>query len=738
MMDGPGVRTALYTAALATGAAFSILFNGEVSGTASDAPGRALMLMVGAVVVGAATGSAGRYRFVLLPPAAIFYTFIVVYGIPPFSISGWRDLSLRIGADVYAAGNTLYLEPIPYDLSPGLLVLLLPLVIILVTFSVSATLYENSPVFSVAILGITLGVLSTSSFETGAGPFFFIFLLGAGALLLYAQAGNRGPGGVAVLAGTAVILLALMIPKLPYADLTVSPGLIDWTRIGTWGTSRLDVQADVGDYLTTGQDTRLLRINSEEPLNWRAGTLDNFDGVRWTDTTRPGDADGDEIASGVATQSIVQNVRVMNAKSDWIFGGYRITRTSLEDAKRNSDGSWSVDEPLVEGSSYRVLSEVPQPTEEQLQGSGDNYPSEVRERFLQLPQNTPQAVSDTAQEIQNRYNTSTPYDTARAIERYLVYDGGFTYNIDADFRRADRALDRFLDKDGNREGFCTQFATSMALISRELDVPSRVVYGATEGEQIDDNEWVVSGRNMHTWVEIYFPGVGWYPFDPTPGFALPATMEANAPRSLGPISQQDLIPPSGPASQRQTGETPINEDPQDPANSSSGSGGAETPAWPFLTPIPLVLFLIPLIKRALRTRRSPDRLYRDLTGRLRDVLAPGRGSLADSPALTPNERMLLLSGATGLAEEPFRRFAATYSDHIYSLDPESDIEQSYREALREFGRLPLWRRVLGEINPASLFARAGEWASASKARVGKALRGRLAGLWQSLRRKIHR
>ncbi len=730
MTRGLGVRVSLYVAVLAAGGAFSTLFTGDAGGTGSGAPGKALLLMLGAAVVGAATGSAGRYRFVLLPPAAVLYTFLAVYGLPPVSISGWRDLFLRIGADVYQAGNVMYLEPVPYDLVPGLLVLLLPLVVVLAAFSTSAALYERSPVFSVAILGITLGVLSTSSFETEIGPFFFLFLFAAGALLLYAGARGRGPGRVAVIAGVAVVALALALPKLPYADLTVSPGLIDWTRIGTWGTSRLDVQADVGDYLTAGRETELLRVSSEEPLDWRAGTLDYFDGVRWIDTTKPGESDGEEIAPGVPTQTVVQNVQVLNAQSNWIFGGYNIVRTSLEGAQKNSDSSWSVNEPLVKGSSYRVLSEVPQPTEAQLQGAGSRYPAEVRKRFLQMPEDVPKGVPETARVIRNGYDTSTPYNTARAIERYLVYDGGFTYNLDADFRRADRAIEKFLGDE--REGFCVQFATSMVLLARDLDVPARLVYGSTSGEEVKPGEYVVRGANMHTWVEIYFPGVGWYPFDPTPGFGLPATMEANAPSSVGPISQQDLTPQS-PASQRQIGETPTNENPREPA-SSPASGGQGASPLPFLLPVPLALLVIPLLKRALRVRRSPDRLYRDLTGRLRDVLAPGRGSLADSPALTPTERMLLLSGAAGLTEDPFRRFAAAYSDHLYSPDPDADIERSYREALRELERLPLWRRILGAFNPASLFARAGERAVASKARLGKALRGMLG----RTRRKVRR
>src|SRR3712207_4583959 len=97
----------------------------------------------------------------------------------------------------------------------------------------------------------------------------------------------------------------------------------------------------------------------------------------------------------------------------------------------------------------------------------------------------------------------------------------------------------------SKEGFCTQFATSMALLLRESGVPSRVVYGSTAGQENEPGEYVVSGSNMHTWVEAYFPGVGWYPFDPTPGFSMPAAMEANAPRPATSFStQQDILPDS--------------------------------------------------------------------------------------------------------------------------------------------------------------------------------------------------
>ncbi len=232
---------------------------------------------------------------------------------------------------------------------------------------------------------------------------------------------------------------------------------------------------------------------------------------------------------------MLQRVQVLNAQTDLIFGGYKIVRTSeYLGATPNSDGSWSMDEPFEEGDYYEVLSEIPQPTRAQLRGAGTDYPSTVEEKFLQLPEDTPPVVRETAQKIQRRYEPATPYDRARAIEQYLIYDGGFTYNLDVSYRRADKAVEEFLGE--SKEGFCTQFSTSMALILRDMNVPSRVVYGSTSGEEVGQGEYLVRGSNMHTWVEAYFPGVGWYPFNPTPGFSMPDAMEANAPRPELPLA----------------------------------------------------------------------------------------------------------------------------------------------------------------------------------------------------------
>ena len=155
----------------------------------------------------------------------------------------------------------------------------------------------------------------------------------------------------------------------------------------------------------------------------------------------------------------------------------------------------------------------------------------------------------------------------------------------------------------------------------------------------------------------------------------------------------------------------------------------------FLILLPLLLVAaVPLSKRTLLARGRPEDLYRDLTGRLRDVLPPGKSIVADSPALTPTERILLLAGAVGVEEGPMRRFAMAYSGHLYSTGVEKNhVTSAYRDALRAYERLPLWRRVLGSVNPSSLITRWNIYVSVRKARLGKALRGRLRRVFRKRR-----
>jgi transglutaminase-like putative cysteine protease len=716
------VRLPLYAAGLAAGGAFSVLFTGG-----------ALPYMLGAALVAIIVGSAGTYRFVLLFPVVALYVLFAVYGTLPLSLGGWRELFERIGQDVYETARITYANPVPYDVHPGLFMVLIPIVMIVVAFATSATLYEGSPVVSVAVLGLAIGAVSTASFETGIEPFFALFLVSSIALLLLTDDGmGRGESfrPAAVSAGALILALVLALPLIPFAKEALRPALIDWTRLGTSSISRLAVEADVGDYLTTGRNTELMRVKSPEPLFWRGGTLDHFDGVRWSSTVRTGEDDGEEVAADVPTRDEVQRVEILKAETSVLFGGYRISGVSVPYAQELSDGSWTSPRPLTEDSSYQVLSQIPQPTTAQLEAAASNYPEAVREKFLQLPENRPEVLPKTAEKIKDDYNPQTPYEAARAIERYLIRDGGFTYSLDANYNRGDKAIEKFLGED--RKGFCTQFATSMVLLTRELGVPSRLVYGATAGKEVEPDQYLVTGSNMHTWVEVYFPEIGWYPFEPTPGFSIPSAMEANAPRPDPLISQVGVLPESPSTIETQQPSEPAPEKEETPTEAREDAASPEPAIAPYayvLSPMLLLALLvaaIPLIKKVLVVRGRPDDFYQDLTGRLRDILSlnGARATIADSPALTPTERLLLLADLAGVEAKPFREFARVYSESLYAPDPHLNAMHTYRRAVREYEKLPRWKRALGAFNPASLLLR-GRWAlTACRTRFGKTLRKR--------------
>nr|MDQ3834771.1 hypothetical protein [Actinomycetota bacterium] len=258
MLGNWRVRLPLYAAGLAAGGAFSVLFTGG-----------ALPYMLGAALVAIIVGSAGAYRFVLLFPVVALYVLFAVYGTLPLSLGGWRELFGRIGQDVYETARITYANPVPYGVHPGLFTVLIPIVMIVVAFATSATLYEGSPVVSVAVLGLAIGALSTASYEAGIEPFFALFLVSSIALLLLTDDGMGRSESLrpsAVLAGAFILGLVLALPLTPFAKEAIRPALIDWTRLGASSISRLAVEADVGDYLTTGRNTELMRIKSPEPL----------------------------------------------------------------------------------------------------------------------------------------------------------------------------------------------------------------------------------------------------------------------------------------------------------------------------------------------------------------------------------------------------------------------------------------------------------------------------------------
>ncbi len=151
--------------------------------------------------------------------------------------------------------------------------------------------------------------------------------------------------------------------------------------------------------------------------------------------------------------------------------------------------------------------------------SSENDPEHIKDMYLQLPI-LPERVGQLAKEITDEYDNR--YDKVKAIEGYFSKNG-FQYETEdvAVPEEGQDYVDQFLFE--TRQGYCDNYSTSMIVMLRTLDIPARWVKGFTQGELVDYisdeyREYEISNSNAHSWVEVYFPEVGWVPFEPTQGF----------------------------------------------------------------------------------------------------------------------------------------------------------------------------------------------------------------------------
>lgn len=167
---------------------------------------------------------------------------------------------------------------------------------------------------------------------------------------------------------------------------------------------------------------------------------------------------------------------------------------------------------------YTLSYDIPVFSVKALMGAVEMSP-DIMNRYTQLPGSLPTRVGDLAKEI--TAGKETWFDKARALENYFN-QSEYSYDkvdvlepgIDDDY------VDQFLFE--SKRGYCDNFSTSMVVMLRTLGIPSRWVKGYTEGEYQglgEDSKKIfeITNDNAHSWVEVYFPNVGWVPFEPTKG-----------------------------------------------------------------------------------------------------------------------------------------------------------------------------------------------------------------------------
>lgn len=135
----------------------------------------------------------------------------------------------------------------------------------------------------------------------------------------------------------------------------------------------------------------------------------------------------------------------------------------------------------------------------------------IYKEYAQVDGSVTQRVRDLASQISG--GQQTDYDKVRAIETYLAQSEHYTLTPQKP-ASGQNFVDYFLFT--SHEGYCTAYATSMVEMVRSIGLPARECEGYSMPDRKNDtDDFYVTNRNAHAWVEVYFEGFGWVPFEPT-------------------------------------------------------------------------------------------------------------------------------------------------------------------------------------------------------------------------------
>ncbi|MHB8172320.1 MAG: DUF4129 domain-containing transglutaminase family protein, partial [Thermincolia bacterium] len=275
-----------------------------------------------------------------------------------------------------------------------------------------------------------------------------------------------------------------------------------------------------------------------------------------------------------------------DASTNIVFTGYQPLMLNLPIDRFLVDEGLNLNlaDPFLEQTTYRVTIKVPSFNAWDLRKAPRASSLSGLEAYLQLPLEVPQRVKELALSLTQDKNN--PYDKAKAIESFLHEKYPYTLSTEETPNGMDM-VDFFLFD--LKKGYCTYHATAMTVMMRSLDIPARWVTGFTTGTWNEDiQSFEVRNSDAHAWVEVYFEGFGWVPFEPTSSFTYPEEEKMDQPVK-GDVQKDDefnqLVNPQG---------------------ELIGESLWELRGWLWLVAIPLVIGGLWLAQRLVITRRNKN------------------------------------------------------------------------------------------------------------------------------------
>jgi transglutaminase-like putative cysteine protease len=336
-----------------------------------------------------------------------------------------------------------------------------------------------------------------------------------------------------------------------------------------------------------------VRTSSDDisDLYLRIVSLDDFDGTTWKPSQRHivGVPHTFPAPVGLGTDIKRTTVRTTITAADWYAQDW--LPMPYPPSGVDISGRWRY-EPVgmtlvgdhgqtTRGEKYRVTSLDVRPTAQQL-ADAPAPPTALEREYTKVPSALPKVVADTARQV--TAGASSHYEEAVKLQDYFAVSGGFTYDTQVEVGRGPNAIAAFLRK---KQGFCVHFSFAMAAMARTLGIPARVAVGFAPGTPQADGTVSVSLKDAHAWPELYFEGVGWTRFEPTPTRGtVPSYTQSDSPGTAVPDpalpSRNASSAPSAAASPTESCSAGLRklggcESPSAAAAPSGGGGG--TPPW---------------------------------------------------------------------------------------------------------------------------------------------------------------
>jgi len=354
--------------------------------------------------------------------------------------------------------------------------------------------------------------------------------------------GQRAGARSLALVGTGVVASSLIAgvaitPILPWAEaeplVNLNEGDGDDTR--EVKSPLVDIQSRLVDL----QNEEMLTVTTTDPAYIRLTALSKFDGQVWNIPKQqfPPIEDGlinSPAASRPESDRTRFQVNVGDLDQPWapvVNEPARVLNSTTELSYHAETAAMIVSSSVSNGASYEL--EVVQPTQnaDQLRAAPQPQRGPLYDLHTELPANFPATVIETA--LNATAGSGTQYDQMLALQNFFTSE--FVYDLNVDNGHGSSAIETFL---AQRAGYCEQFSATFAAMARTLGYPSRVVVGFTQGEPVagQADTFSVKGLNAHAWPEVYFEGIGWVGFEPTPGRGNPSSVDhtQREPRQASP------------------------------------------------------------------------------------------------------------------------------------------------------------------------------------------------------------